>query len=182
VVSFLDTFIVLTTNAGSEIYRNIAHYEADDTGSGAKLKRYDALIRDSLSQTTGQNRFPRELLGRINSIVPFQPLSLETQRKIVRSKLLSLAREVFVKHSVKTTISPKVLQYLIDDRGDTDTDAGGARRAVAKLTDDVTTAIAAFINAHPDTRVIDVEVVGELVSDNKDLLTSDAHIEVRARI
>lgn len=180
VVSFLNTYIVLTTNAGSEIYKTIAQYAADDTGSGVKLEEYKKLIRRSISETTGANRFPKELLGRIDAIVPFQPLSRETQKKIVMNKLKKTVEDVLVKHNVRVTIDKKVLQYLVEDKTDTDADAGGARTAVAKMNDEVTTSIATFINEHPLERRIRVDVVGELVSDNKRQLKSDAYVEVTA--
>jgi ATP-dependent Clp protease ATP-binding subunit ClpA len=179
-VSFLNTYVVLTTNAGSEIYRTIAQYEEDDTGSGEKLKDYTKQIRRSITSTQGENRFPPELLGRIDAIVPFQPLSRETQRRIVETKLRQLAQEVLTKHNVRVKVDAKVLQYLIDDKGDTESDAGGARAAIGKLTDEVSTELAAFINAHPSERTIRIDVRGDLVSDNKDILKTDAHIEVTA--
>ena len=179
-VSFLNTYIVLTTNAGSEIYKTIAQYAADDTGSGRQLLEYKNLIRRSISVTTGDNRFPPELLGRIDAIVPFQPLSRETQKKIVRNKLRTMTQEVLVKHDVRVETDKRVLQYLTEDKSETDSDAGGARTAVAKMTDEVTTAVATFINEHPSTRQIRIDVVGDLVSDDKNRLSSDAHIEVSA--
>ncbi|WP_328791472.1 MULTISPECIES: AAA family ATPase [unclassified Streptomyces] len=179
-VSFLNTYIVLTTNAGTEIYKSISQYAADDTGSGKQLMEYEKLIRRSISSTTGDNRFPPELLGRIDAIVPFQPLSLPTQQKIVRKKLRQMVQEVFIKHNVRVDVDARVLQYLIEDKGDTDSDAGGARAAVARLTDEVTTAVATFLNEHPSERRIRIDVVGDLVSDDKNLLSSDAHIEVSA--
>lgn len=179
-VSFLNTYVVLTTNAGAEIYKTIAQYEVDDTGSGEKLKDYTKQIRRSITSTQGENRFPPELLGRIDAIVPFQPLSRDTQRKIVLSKMRQLAQEVLTKHNVRVKIDDKVLQFLIDDKGDTESDAGGARAAIGKLTEEVTTEVAAFINAHPGERTIRVDVIGALVSDNKDMLKTDAHIEVTA--
>ncbi|KOT57102.1 MULTISPECIES: AAA family ATPase [Streptomyces] len=179
-VSFLNTYIVLTTNAGSEIYKDISQYAADDTGSGKQLMEYEKLIRRSISSTTGDNRFPPELLGRIDAIVPFQPLSLPTQQAIVRKKLRQMVQEVFVKHNVRVDVDARVLQYLIEDKGDTDSDAGGARAAVAKLTDEVTTAVATFLNEHPSERRIRIDVVGDLVSDDKNLLSSDAYVEASA--
>ena len=82
-VTFTNCYVILTTNAGSEIYKTISQYNSSDTGDGAVMKRYNKLIRNSISQTTGDNRFPPELLGRIDAIIPFQPLSEKTQRKIV---------------------------------------------------------------------------------------------------
>lgn len=179
-VSFLNTYIVLTTNAGSEIYKTIAQYEEDDIGSGEKLKDYTKQIRRSITSTQGDNRFPPELLGRIDAIVPFQPLSRETQRSIVLSKMRQLAQEVLTKHNVRVKIDDKVLKYLIDDKGDTESDSGGARAAIGKLTDEVTTELAAFVNAHPLERTVRIDVKGELVSDHKEILKTDAHIEVTA--
>ncbi|MFB7917076.1 AAA family ATPase [Streptomyces sp. NPDC056061] len=179
-VSFLNAYIVLTTNAGSEIYKTVADYAADDTGSGKQLEGYKKLIRRSISETSAENRFPPELLGRIDAIVPFQPLSLATQEKIVLNKLRSMRQEALVKHNVRVIVDAKVLRYLIDDKGDRDSDAGGARTAVAKMTDEVTTEVATFINEHPSERRLRVDVVGNLVSDDKTLLSSDAHIEVSA--
>lgn len=46
------------------------------------------------------------------------------------------------------------------------------------MTAEVTTEIAAFINAHSYDKHISVDVVGDLVSDNKKLRTSDACIRV----
>jgi ATP-dependent Clp protease ATP-binding subunit ClpA len=175
-VSFLNTYIVLTTNAASEVYKTIADYAADDTGSGKQLMEYEKLIRRSITTTQADNRFPPELLGRIDAIVPFQPLSLATQQQIAKNKLRELVQEVHVKHNVRVTINPRVLQYLIEDRGDTDSDAGGARAAVARLTSEVTTEVATFINQFPAERRIGIDIKGELVSDRKDLRTSDAHV------
>ena len=93
-VSFTNCYIVMTTNAGSEIYKNIAQYNVDDTGSGEQMARYNKLIRNSIMSTTGDNKFPPELLGRIDCIVPFQPLSEKTMKSIVKMKLIALKSEL----------------------------------------------------------------------------------------
>lgn len=174
-VSFLNTYIIMTTNEGSEIFATIAQYAADDTGSGTQLVQYEKLIRHSLA-TNG--RFPPELLGRIDAIVPLQPLSLETQRRIIRAKLEKLVAEVSVKHNVEVVFDSRVLTYLVDEKVDTESNAGGARTAVSRLTNDVTTEIATFINQFPDVRRIAVSVAGQLASQDKNLLSSDARIIV----
>lgn len=177
-VSFLNTYIVLTTNAASEIYETIAQYDASDTGSGEAMKGRMKEIRRSLTSTTGGNKFPPELLGRIDVIVPFQPLSRETQNKIVARKMRQLRQEVMTKHGIRLIFDPRVLTYLVEDKADTDSNAGGARVAIARLTEDVSTAVAAFINAHPGVRTIQVDIEGELVSENKDRLAHEAKVRV----
>ncbi|MET0885693.1 MAG: AAA family ATPase [Mycetocola sp.] len=177
-VSFLNTYIVLTTNAGSEIFETIAQYNVDDTGSGRELMDKMKEIRRSISTTQGDNRFPPELLGRIDAIVPFQPLSHETQRQIVTAKLMSFVQEVQSKHGTRVGVHPRVIAFLVDDKGDTDSNAGGARAAIARLTDEVATEVAAFINKHPKQRAIQVDIDGELKSENKELLKSSAVVRV----
>lgn len=179
-VSFLNCYIVMTTNAGSEIYDTVAQYNEDNTGSGKELLEKMKEIRRAITKTQGDNRFPPELLGRIDSIVPFQPLSRDTQEEIVHNKLNKVIREVMSKHGVRVYVDDRVLDYLIEDKGDTDAAAGGARAAIAKLTEEVTTEIATFINAHPRQMSIAVDVVGEMRTDNKKLLKSDSYILVSA--
>lgn len=177
-VSFLNSYIVLTTNAGSEIFETIAQYNVDDTGSGKELMDKMKEIRRSITTTQGHNRFPPELLGRIDAIVPFQPLSRETQRTIVMSKLRSFVHEVHTKHAMRLFVDDRVIDYLVEDKADTDSNAGGARAAIGKLTDEVATGVAAFINANPTVRGIQVTIEGTLRSEDKDLLKSDAFVKV----
>lgn len=179
-VSFLNTYIVLTTNAGSEIYKTLSQYATDDSGSGKEMKKYDKLIRQSISSTTGSNRFPPELLGRIDTIVPFQPLSEATQKKIAKNKLDKLVKEVSIKHDVELSYDPKVIRYLVEDGLDSDSDSGGARRVISKLETEVTTAVARFINKYPNAYRIQIIVEGELAADNKTKLESEAYISIRA--
>lgn len=180
-VSFINAYIIMTTNAGSEIYRNIAQYNVDDTGSGGQMKKYNKLIRNSISSTTGDNRFPPELLGRIDAIIPFQPLSEETMKKIVIMKLKKLTEEVRLKHGVDLSISSKVVRYLVEDNLDTDSDSGGARNVMSKLESEVTTAVARYINAYPNALNLVVTVEGNLAADNKNQLLSEAYIKVYRR-
>lgn len=179
-VSFLNTYIVMTTNAGKEIYDTIAQYNVDDEGSGKQLVGKMKEIRRSIEMTQGDDKFPSELLGRIDAIVPFQPLSRETQSKIVKNKLQQMRQEVMTKHGIKVKINPRVLSYLVDDMVDTGASAGGARDAISKMNDEVTTEVAAFINAHPNERTISVDVVGVMRNEDKRMLESDSYIEVSA--
>ena len=178
-VTFTNCYMVLTTNAGSEIYKTISQYGADDDGSGKVMKHYDKLIRASIASTTGNNRFPPELLGRIDCIVPFQPLSEETMKKIVKSKLLKLKDEVMRKHNIKLRIDPIIIRYLVEDNLDTDSDSGGARKVMSKLEADVTTAVARYINRHPGVAGIDVTIDGKLAADDIYKLESEAYVVVR---
>lgn len=179
-VSFLNTYIVLTTNAGSDIFQDIGRYSSSDTGDGEAMEDYEVLIRRNITEGTAENRFPPELLGRINAIVPFQPLSTHTQTQIVVQKLAALAQEVQLKHQVRLDVDGKVPAYLVEDRGQHDTNAGGARAAVSRLTEEVTTSVATFINSHPDVRNVVVRLDGRARFEHKDQVKSQARIVVEA--
>lgn len=178
-VSFLNAYIIMTTNAGSEIYRNIASYSSDDTGSGEHLREYDALIRRSITETTGGNRFPPELLGRVDVIVPFQPLSENTIYKIVRTKLDELCREVAKKHNVTLRYTKRVLDFVVKDNLTQDSDAGGARRAISTLEAEITTKVAKFINENPSISRIGVDIEGVMINEDKNIRKSRAYAVVK---
>lgn len=179
-VPFTNSYIIMTTNAGSEVYKDIAQYASSDTGDGSMMFKYEKLIRESIAGTTGDNRFPPELLGRIDCIVPFQPLSESTQMKIIQSKAYSLIDMVREKHGVTLEIPSEVVEYICFDRLTTDSDAGGARAAIAKLQQEVYTTVARFINEHPEEKHLGVQILGTQAWKDKSVLNSDAHINVYA--
>lgn len=178
-VPFVNAYIIITTNAGSEVFKNIAQYDADDAGSGKQMQKYMKLIRQSITSTTGDNKFPPELLGRLDAIVPFQPLSEATQMKIVHAKLQSLANQVKAVHGVELVITNNVVDYIVRDNLTTDSDAGGARAAISKLNDEVVTTVASYLNSHPNINTpIIATVSGDMAWQDKSMLESKAHIVV----
>lgn len=176
-VSFLNTYIVLTTNAGSEIYRTIGEYNADDHGSEASMREYEKVIEESIKSTDG-GKFPPELLGRIDAIVPFQPLSRPTLRKIMMKKLSALKADVKRKHGIDLTIDKRVVDFLVEDESRSDSDAGGARDMVRRMQRYLSTEVAAFINEYPEERVIAAKIDGTLRSEDVTILKSDARVVV----
>lgn len=175
-VSFLNSYIVLTTNKGSEIFKTMGHYMKDDEGSGEQLDDIIKNIRRSIVSAD----FPPELLGRIDTLVPFQPLTLNTRRKVVQSKLQRLVQEIRWKHGVAVGVHGDVLVYLIEEQLDEDTNAGGAREAIAKMNETVVTEIARFINNYPTEKNIRVDVVGDMAARDKSIRKGNAKIVVSA--
>lgn len=187
VVSFTNCYIFLTSNAGSKVWEHIASYDESDTGDGEALRKFEALIRRDISSTEG-NRFPPELLGRIDVIAPFQPLSRKTMHDICGMRIDELAAKVWKTHRVKLmTRAPgdagrserdRIISYICDDRGTTDTGGGGARAISERITNEITAKVAAYINANPDVGSVMIYVDGEMVSENRYMRTTDAHISV----
>lgn len=181
-VTFKNCYIVVTTNAGSEVYKTIAQYNSDDTGSGAVLEKYDKLIKDSIINTTGNSKFPPELLGRIDRIVPFQPLSEATMAEICKRKLLELRARIHKQYGYDLQLDNVLIKYIVQEKLTTDSDAGGARGVITRIEREIVTPVATFINAIDKTRVKDgniyVQVIGEMSVDNKALLQSGAYVKV----
>lgn len=181
-VTFKNAYIVMTTNAGSEVYKTIAQYSPDDKGSGAFINKYEKLIRDSINGTTRENTFPPELLGRIDCIVPFQPLSERTMIKICHNKLQDLCKSISQKYNIDVVMSQEILDFIVREKMTTDSDAGGARAIISNIEKYVTSNLSRFINnidAYKMTnRTIYVYVEGEMAVNHKSMLESDARIVV----
>lgn len=178
VVSFLNAYIIMTTNAGSSIYQRLAQYTDSTDGSEEGIKRFDRLIRTALINSK-DGTFPPELLGRVDMIIPFQPLQEETYEKIMKKYLVALKRDLKNKHKVDVAYDAKLIRYIIKDKYNIDTNSGGARGLTTVLEREVTTPISRFINSHPDESKIYLAVEGDLATDNKKQLKSQAFTIVK---
>lgn len=190
-VSFLNTYIVLTTNAASEIYETVGSYVNDDSMSEADqikaLGKYMKVIRRAIVEGTGGNKFPPELLGRVDAICPFMPLSEATQKKILEKRMDKLRKEVEDKHSLNLQYDKeKILRFILGDKLDTEASSGGARIVATKFEEGVVIEVARIINLihSENSNIIDadnisgiyVTVEGDMAIDNKNLLEGDANI------
>lgn len=190
-VSFLNTYIVLTTNAASEIYETVGSYVNDKNMTEAEqikaLGKYMKVIRRAIIEGTGGGKFPPELLGRVDAICPFMPLSEETQKKILEKRMDKLRLEVEQKHNIKITYdTDRILRFILHDQLDIESNSGGARIVATKFEDGVVIEVARIINlinsgtdetvTRNNVSEIYVTVEGNMAADNKMLLEGDANI------
>lgn len=173
-VSFLNVYIILTTNAGSEIYKDIAHYSSDEDGEDG-LVEYQKVIRRSLINNSS---FAPEIINRMNAIIPFQPLSHDTYRRIILRKLEELQHEIYRVHGIRLHIHADIVDFLVFENHDVDTDSGGARGLVARMDSEVVSQVARYINQHKDVKDIGVLVEGRMAHRHKDMRESEAKITV----
>lgn len=173
-VSFKNTYIILTTNAGSEIYESIAHYAKSDSGEDGMME-YNKVIRRSL---INNDSFPTELLNRIDVVVPFQPLSLNTLKKIVQSKLDKLTKRIFAMYQTEVLVESDVVDFLVGDKYDEDTNSGGARGLEHEMDLHVTTKIAEMLNTSPEIKRWRVYVDGKMQHQNKFMVTTQATVKI----
>lgn len=173
-VSFANSYIIMTTNVGSEVYKNIAQYAQDDNGSGGMFD-YVKVIQASLRNSQS---FPTELINRIDVPISFQPLSPKTQERILNMKLNRFKDLVKEKHGVTLVIKKNVRDYLIYENLDNDTDSGGARGVVRRMNLELISSTARYINTHPLEKNIAAVIAGELAYLDKTKRVSQAQIVV----
>lgn len=198
-VSFKNSYIIMTTNAGNEVYKSIAAYLDDDRkaqkrkmdSDGKVLRqdsttnlfsRYRKLIRTALigNEDGGGAKFPPELYNRIDEVIPFAPLNDETLQKIIERKLKELQLTARKKHGIRVIFDKNIVKYLLYEDADISTDAGGARGIVRKINTDITSEVARCINMNPDYRryrKVCVMVEGEMMYGNKQKRISEAYID-----
>lgn len=175
-VSFQNSYIVLTTNEGNEVYKEISNFNVDSDGNSKSIKRYESLIYKHLREG---NTFPPELLGRMDAVIPFTPLPPSVVRKIAESQMKKVIEEAMMKHSIGVTYDKRVIDYITNDKNSGDSDSGGARQVLRNLDTEVVSVLSKFINENVSARRARIEIDGNLVSENKSLLESDARVVVK---
>lgn len=196
VVPFNNCYIIATTNAGADIYDELAKLDTGEVDMDKQIEKLKELIKSSIMKTTGKGKFPPELVGRFDAIVPFKPLNEETLYKILEIHMEKLTKEVKEKHNVNLSwqgaseedrensphIKTKVQKYVVEEKGKShDTSSGGARNIISIFKSDVKSKLAKFINEYPDIKNITVGVEGAMRSENKEILESQARIIVGER-
>ena len=170
VVNFSNAYIFGTSNLGSEIFESASQY-------GSKSRSYERNVKKSITETSKDGGFPPELVNRFDTIVPFNPLSRETMIKLLYAKARKLLNKFYKQHGVKVFIGPRVLdQYLGYDILDDDTEAGAGRQVNRVLRDYITKPVSNYIYYHPKEREVHVELSGQTVYGNKNIIDSTAEI------
>lgn len=166
-VSFLDSYIFMTSNTASDIVRSVQN-------NGETINDFQQLLQSRLKDV-----FPPELLGRLDAIIPFTPLSRETYYKLATLRCRQLATRLS-QRGILLKLNEQILTYLVGEHFDVDSDAGGGRALQARIRDEVVVPIAKVMNAHPDLKVISLNVYGKMAQLDKKDIQGSASIGVMA--
>lgn len=203
-VTFTNSYIIMTTNAGtdSHIFKDIAKWntgadpgkEGDGKGKDGgpgdgksdgdddPLSDYETPIRQAIihSQTNGTNAFSPELLARIDCIVPYQPLNESTLVTIVDNELRRFADRMRTERGITVDYHEDVVKYIALEKAppSSDPDAGSARYAKALINDRIKSAIGLRLVEDPTINGIRLSVAGEMRVDKSDLVKGSARIKV----
>ena len=121
-VSFENTIIIMTSNAGSNQNMNSIGF---GTSSYVKTKVYDSL----------KETFRPEFLNRVDEIVIFEALNNEELTKIVEL-MLADTQNVLNDRNIKMYVSEEAKKYLLEKGTDIKYGARPLRRAVQRYVED----------------------------------------------
>lgn len=150
-VSFKDTIIIMTSNAGT------GNVEAN-VGFGAARQ---GLTKSVLGQLN--NFFTPEFLNRFDGIIEFKTLSKENLMAIV-TLMLNEVNSLLASQKLEIEVSDEVKEKLVDLGFDPSMGARPLRRTIQEQIED---GIAEFYLDHPDEH----QLVAELNSDDKIIVT-----------
>lgn len=127
--SFRQAVIILTSNAGSEHFRDHAPMGFSDgtPRAAARQRAIEREVRDKLPE-----QFPIELLNRIDQVVVFSPLLLPTVARIAEIQLKEL-RQRLAEHAVTLRWSPAVAKTIATISYSPDQGARAVRRTITQL-------------------------------------------------
>ena len=192
-VSFKNSMIVLTTNAAKEVYKkfNQSHAIVSEQAQAeiekqkrikmsnqntdqidSELKDYQELIYDSLASN---DAFPSELLGRIDSVVPFDPLQRPERVAIAKIQLEKFKKKLLQQRGVRIHYDSDVIKLIVDQDISNDTDAGGGRDIVRQINSKIIVPTAKFVVFNSNYRDIAVDIRGRFKANDASLLHGDAY-------
>ena len=148
-VSFKDTILIMTSNAGY----------SDQLLKDGKVD-HDKLIKAL------EAYFRPEFLNRLDAIVPFNSLTKDDMNKIIDIYLNKMAH-VLAKKGVKVEVSDEAKAYLADKGYDKKFGARPLRRVVEQ---DLETPIAKLLMKEPDTKSV------KFTADDKHVYLNDAAV------
>lgn len=185
-MSFKDSYIVMTTNAGANVYQELqkqfgSKAKVDPQQQQEMLRSYYPLIERTLSRRgkSENGGFPPELLGRVDQIVPFAAINFDTRAKITDIQLQKLANLVYQKHHVYLHIDKRVKDFIVYEHvGRNTANSGGGRTLKRKIDQTITGQVARVLVDYPTVKDLAVVVAGRMATGNKYDIKGNAHIQV----
>lgn len=124
-LSFRQTYIVLTSNAGSDLLKK--------TAVGFGSDRAQESLSESLVHEHLRERFRPELLNRLDRIVVFQPLTESTLHSIATRELKELFERLKAQRGTTSTVAKQVIDWLLTHAAkQKDEGARAVRRAIER--------------------------------------------------
>lgn len=165
-VTFKNAYIILTTNVGHETYR-----EAFEQG-----KSLTKLL--NLVQSTLEKKFRPEMLGRIDAIVPFNPLTKSVRAEIAKTRLTEFGQRLASEFNIQFRLTDRVRNFIAHENVNRSTSSGGGRDLNRRIKKTLYVPVAELMNREPNVAELQLDVYGDMIIENKQRRISNAWLGV----
>ncbi len=132
IVNFKNCIIILTSNAGSEFFRQMSYLGFNSGGENeTNLESQEANFRDKVRESLRQT-FKPEFLNRLDEVIIFNSLRQKDIAKIVDIQLEQV-KEKLAERRIKLTVDPSLKKYLIENGFDPEYGARPIKRLIQKI-------------------------------------------------
>ena len=176
-VSFKNCYIIMTTNVGQYVYKELAAHVSDSHD----IQSFEGAIKRALLDDRSggaQSIFTPEFINRLDAFIPFTPLDDDSLIDIAKLRLKQLMKTVYDKHGVTLHINSRVLDYLAKEGMDQGTNNGGGRVIHRRVYAELLAPVAKIIERYPEEKDFTVFIKGDMAIERDDIAQSDSHIVV----
>ncbi|KKW14618.1 MAG: ATP-dependent chaperone ClpB [Candidatus Jorgensenbacteria bacterium GW2011_GWB1_50_10] len=129
-VNFKNAVVILTSNVGSEYFREISGLGFTSEGVGERTAKEEG-FREKAMETL-RRTFKPEFLNRLDEIVIFNALRPADMKQIVEIQLAKVG-EMLKERGIQLNIKPQVKEYIAKDGFDPDYGARPIKRLIQKV-------------------------------------------------
>ena len=132
-VNFRNTIIILTSNVGSEYFKEMSRLgfelskETEEEKQGDKIELFKERVNETLRQT-----FRPEFLNRLDEIIIFNPLNGKEVEKIVELQLAQFMKKL-EDRGIKATINNSLKKYIAERGFEPEYGARPIKRMIQKV-------------------------------------------------
>ena len=174
--SFSNVLFIFTTNVTEDIMQKINERNLKTTEIEYELERE---MPNILSNLQTSQTFPAALLGRLNAIAPFGPLTNATIKKIAERKLLNMKEDFKTRQGVQLNLDMEPLVDLVSfEKYKNDSNSGGARQINNLVSVEVRDKISEYILMNKNHYNLYVQVAGDTMAKNDSIIRSNAHVRI----
>ena len=130
-VNFKNSIIVLTSNVGSEYFREISKLGFETEATDKKLNAEESVFNSRVKEEL-KNTFRPEFLNRLDEIIIFNPLTKTEIKEIVALQINELKKRL-EKRGLKISIDASLEKHIIDTGFDPEYGARPIKRAIQKI-------------------------------------------------
>lgn len=131
IVNFKNCVLILTSNVGSEYFRQMSRLGFSAFEDEENLKSQEENFRDKVRESLRQT-FKPEFLNRLDEVIIFNSLRPKDIAKIVNIQLEQVEKKL-AERQIKLIVDPPLKKYLIDNGFDPEYGARPIKRLIQKV-------------------------------------------------